>query len=261
MAQDARLSNRTAFAEGLLVPRDGDLVVPAGLCAPAGGGVRRRFAVYRNNVAVSLGEALRATYPALVRLLGEDYFRALAAEFVSLHPPRSPVLLEYGAGFGDFIDAFPPLASYPYLGDVARLEYAWLCAFHAADSAPLSPHILSGIDAAALETLRFKVHPATYVARSRYPVVALFQANRDGAGEGVSGGPVPEAALVTRPGLSVHVRRLACGEAVFLEALIAGATLAEAAAAAQAEAEPFDPAQAIALMLEAGVFADVIEEG
>ncbi|WP_321344778.1 DNA-binding domain-containing protein [Breoghania sp.] len=260
MAQDARASGEAAFAEALFSAREKDIAAPPGLSAPAGGGVGRRFAVYRNNVAVSLAEALMATYPALVRLLGEDYFRALAAEFVPDHPPRSPVLLDYGAEFGDFIDGFPPLAGYPYLGDVARLEYAWLRAFHAADAPPLSPQSLSGIAGEALATIRFTAHPATCLLRSRYPVVALFEANRDGGHE-TPDGQGPEDALVTRPGLCVEVRRMPAGGAVFLGALIAGATLGEAVADAQAETDAFDPARAIALLLEAGAFADMIEKG
>ena len=252
-------SFEAAFAAALLA-RD---AVPAGLAAPAVGDAGRRLAVHRNNVAVSLVEALMIAYPAIVRLLGEDYFRALAGEFVRAHPPRSPVLMDYGRGFADFIEGFPPLHAYPWLGDVARLERAWSEAYHGADSAPLSPDALGRIAPQDLARLRFLSHPAARLLRSRYPAVSIFRANRFGFranrfGEGESARHETERgqdALVTRPGLQVAVSLLPAGGAAFLAALLSGGTLGEAAQAGLAESGDFDLAAALAGMLAAGAFA------
>lgn len=252
MSPPADASLQADFASGLL--RRG--AAPGGLTGPGGGPAAKRYSVYRNNVAVSLIEALQAAYTAVTRLLGEDYFRALAGEFVRAHPPRSPVLLDYGAGFGDFIDAFPPLADYPWLGDVARLERAWLDAYHAADASPLALQALAAIAPEALSAARFTPHPATRIVRSSHPHVGIFEANRHD-------GPVPapgapgEDALVTRPALDVQVRRLPAGGAAFLCALIAGANLGDAAEAGAAASSEFVLSRNISGMLEAGVFAAV----
>ena len=71
---------------------------------------RRRFAVYRNNVHVSLIEALATRFPVCRALTGDEFFRAMARDFVTARPPRSPVLMTYGDDFGDFIDGFAPAA-------------------------------------------------------------------------------------------------------------------------------------------------------
>ena len=47
----------------------------------------RRFAVYRNNVAVGLIGALEARYPVSRRIAGEDLFRALARAFAHARKP------------------------------------------------------------------------------------------------------------------------------------------------------------------------------
>lgn len=135
--------NAASFGRALLDPQ---MATPDGLTGPDGETAPKRFNVYRNNVIVSLCEALGESFPAVKALLGEEYFRALAQAFVTAHPPVSPVLIWYGAGFADFLDAFPPLKAYPYLGDVARLEWSWLQAYHAADAAPLDPAILGSVD-------------------------------------------------------------------------------------------------------------------
>ena len=105
------------FGEALWDP---DAETPAGLIGPDGKIAPKRFSVYRNNVIVSLTEALEQTFPAIQNLLGEEYFKALARAFVVQHPPKSPVLIWYGADFAAFIEAFPPLEAYPYLATSAR---------------------------------------------------------------------------------------------------------------------------------------------
>jgi hypothetical protein len=62
----------------------------------------RRFAVYRNNVAVGLIGALEARYPVSRRIAGDDLFRAMARAFVRAHRPRSPVMIAYGGQFPEF---------------------------------------------------------------------------------------------------------------------------------------------------------------
>ena len=62
----------------------------------------RRFAVYRNNVAVGLIGAVEARYPVSRRIAGDDLFRAMARAFVRAHRPRSPVMIAYGEEFPEF---------------------------------------------------------------------------------------------------------------------------------------------------------------
>src|SRR5262245_42138387 len=77
---------RDDFAAALLDP---DRPVPAALTAHNGVHPRKRFAVYRNNVVVSLINALRTRFPATEAILGAEFFFATARSFVAAHPPRS----------------------------------------------------------------------------------------------------------------------------------------------------------------------------
>src|SRR5665213_1812162 len=92
-----RLADRQrVFAAAMLDP---GLPVPAGVVDPDGRVCPKRFGVYRNNVITGLIEALQDSFPAVCRLVGEEYFRAMARLYVTARPPRSPVLLQYGADF------------------------------------------------------------------------------------------------------------------------------------------------------------------
>ena len=93
--------------------------MPPGIRAVGQTQPERRFNVYRNNVFVSLTEALVTRFPVCHALVGDEFFRAMARVFIELSPPRSPVLMTYGDDFGDFIETFPLARPVPYLADVA----------------------------------------------------------------------------------------------------------------------------------------------
>lgn len=214
------------FAAAILDP---ERAVPEGLVDPSGEVSLRGFSVYRNNVVVGLIEALKAAFPAVQKLVGDEFFAAMARSYASLEPPRSPIMLEYGAGFPDFVSAFGPAATLPYLRDVARLERAWLEAYHAAERAPVDPGVFHGIKAKDLARVRLDLHPSLRIVRSPFPVVSLWKMNIEGGvPEFLDVGGGGEDALVVRPSSTVEVRRLSSGTSTFLEALAAGAPIASA---------------------------------
>ncbi|MFN3547747.1 MAG: DUF2063 domain-containing protein [Mesorhizobium sp.] len=243
------------FAAPLLDPsRD----TPASISARGGCPVDRRYAVYRNNVTTSLAEALADIFPAVRRLVGDDFFSGMAIAFARAHPPRSRLLFEYGHEFPAFVADFEPARELPYLADVARIERAWLDAYHAADAEPLPPEALARIAPKDLPDAVFRPHPALHILRSRYAAFSICAANRgDQAMAAPIRGDVAEDTLVTRPGQTVSMHRLPPGAAAFLRALAEGRTLAVAIGDGFAETPDFAPSEAIGLMLEAGAFAKV----
>jgi len=236
-----------------------DQPTPAGLVGPDGAPAPKRFSVYRNNVIVSLTDALGESFPAIKTLLGDDYFKALARAFVLTNPPTSPVLILYGGDFPAFIEAFPPLEAYPYLADVARVEWAWLQAYHAADAEPLDPAELGALSPDAVGGARFARHPAAQVFSSDWPVWDLLRANRfqPGADIEIDLG-LPQAVLVSRPELDVELLLLRPGGDVFLQALFDGAILAEAASQAQQHSADFSLSDSLSDCLANGVFEQLI---
>jgi hypothetical protein len=242
------------FAAALMNPAH---ATPADVVGPHGKAAIKRYNVYRNNVTVSLIDALAAIYLAVQRITGVEFFRAMARSHIRVTPPASPLLFEYGRDFPAFIEGYEYAQDMPWLADTARIERAWLDAYHAADVPPLSPDVLAAVPSERLGDLVFTAHPTTHIMRSAYSAVAIFAMNR------VEGPVTPlessaaEDALVTRSEMEVTVRLLPPGGAAFLASLIGGETLGAAAATAFAEAPSFDLAGGIASMIEAGVFTAI----
>lgn len=242
------------FARALLDP---EREVPADMRA-RDGDIDRRFAVYRNNVVTGLIDALRAGFPAVERIVGEEFFVAMAHVYVRARPPRAPMMFLFGDDFGDFIATFPPAAEIPYLADIARVETARLSAFHAADDAPLEAAALAGQAPGALFELRVTTHPSLHVVRSAYPIATIWAMNagitepapiEDWTGEDVA---------VARPYADVTIQRLRPGAAILLDLLgDAGGgtslTLGAAIARVAAQFPEFDPVAVLADILGAGL--------
>lgn len=240
---------QTPFAAALLDPAR---PCPDGLVTWNGSDPARRFQVYRNNVIVSLVDALADTFPVTQQLVGDEFFRAMARLYASAHPPRSPVLALYGGDFPAFIEGFPPAAGLPYLADVARLEYLRVVAYHAADASPVAPAALAALltDESALPALRLRLHPSLAVLPSDAAVVSLWAAHQGvGALEEVIP-EVPETALILRQGLEVDVRQIPAAAGAFIATLGAGLPLGQAAARATALDGGFDLAGALGLLLQ-----------
>ena len=247
-------SYAATFSSALLRP---ERETPSLIAGPKGKGAVKRYNVYRNNVTVSLIEALAAIFPAVRRITGEEFFRAMARFHIRETPPNSPLLFEYGRDFPAFIASYEYGQDMPWLADVARIERAWLDAYHAADAEPLSPTALAAVPAQRLGDLVFIAHPAARIVRSRFAAVTIFAANRGADSFGKINAGEPEDALITRAGFEVDVRRLPAGGAEFLSSLIAGETLGVAADAALQACPSFDIGAAIAGMIEAGALTFV----
>jgi len=236
-----------AFRAGI-----GSGALPPGLTAMAPEEAAQRFAVYRNNVTVSLIDALSQRFPVIERLVGSDFFRAIARDFAQAHRPKSPVLINWGESFPGFLAAFPPLDAYRYMADVARIEVARGQAYHAADADPLPPAELAA-SAADPTSLYLRLHPSVQVLRLAHPAVAVWAANQPGGPRLVLAGTGPEIALVWRDArFDVPVAAIGPGDAAMIEAILSGASLMIAAEMA-AFAEPdHSPETMLVRLMQAG---------
>lgn len=229
--------NLREFAAAL---RDPAREVPAFLAGPGGEASARRFAVYRNNVFVGLTDALRAGFPCVSRLVGEEFFTAMARVYAAAEPPRSPVLLHYGAGFPNFIASFAPAAGLPYLADVARIERAATEAYHAREAVPLPATAFANVSPEQAPSLGLTLHPSLRLLRSRYPACTIWKMNAGIDTPRPIDLSAPQDTLVLRPEAELEICQLSAASHDFVNALGSGALLAQAAELALARDPGFD---------------------
>lgn len=237
----ALASFQSAFARTLL-GRGGSL------------GDQPAFAVYRNTVVSGWIDALQANYPAVVRLVGDEWFRGAAMTYALDHPAPDARLTLYGSGFAAFLAKCEAARELPYLAGVARLDRAWTEAHVAAD-ADTDAAFLASVPVHELGAVRVAAHPAARWAWfDAVPVFTIWDRQRT---DEPATGDIDwrsEGALLTRPGDTVQWRGASSAECALLDACAGsqGAVLADAAAAALAADPQADLAVLFAGLLQSG---------
>lgn len=251
MTASALSAYQDAFARALVAPEAAsDDPAVADLAAQPG------FAVYRNTVMKGCIDALQANYPAVARLVGDEWFRAAAAVFARESLPSHPTLVDYGEGFADFLAAFPPAADLPYLADVARLDRLWSLAHVAADAPPLDPALLAALAPHELAHRRLRLHPA---AHWRWfddaPIGSIWRRSREGDGTIGELAWRGEGVLLTRPFDEVRHAPLGRDGVAFLDACACGDSIERAALAALDALPGADLSALVHQLLDAGAFS------
>lgn len=217
------------------------------------------FAVYRNTVMRGLILALRANYPSVARIVGDECFFSLAACFARFAPPAQPCLAGYGDGFADFLEAVAPAEHLPCLAGVARLDRLWTEAHLAADEPSLEAAALGTITAEQLGRTMLVPHAATRWAWfDRDPVHTIWRHHREDPPSGETGGFAPdrhaEGALIVRPRDSVASTALDAASCAFLDACAGSLPLADCAQAAFDTEPEADLAALLAGLCDTGAF-------
>lgn len=214
------------------------------------------FAVYRNTVMKGCIDALQANYPAITRLVGEEWFRAAAAIYVHETLPRQPMLLDYGADFADFLARFEPAAELPYLPGVARLDRSWSEAHVAADDTLLNAGDIDTLAAGNYFRLGLRLHStARWAWFENAPVYSIWSRNRSDENFDGDIDWHGEGALLTRPNDAVQWTALDRAGCRFLDRCAAGGTVADAAQAALESDPHANLARLISLLLQTGAFS------
>lgn len=248
------MSAQARWGQALLDP---DQDTPPGLLTWNASDLARRLAVYRNNVMVSLVDALSSTFPVTQQLVGEPFFRAMAQLYVRQHPPCSPVLSHYGHDFAGFVFQFPPAVSVPYLADVSRLEYLRLQTLHAADARPLPIEEAQTWldDAGKLTRAICTLAPGVQPFHSSHAAVSVWAAHQPDSGVRLDGVDVDQAesALIFRIGWNVMVLQVEADTADFVSHLQEAYPLGEALHAVASDNPDWNAVQALALMFRHGL--------
>jgi hypothetical protein len=229
--------SQEAFANALTWRNEG---VPQDITAHNASTPTKRFNVYRNNVFVSLSEAIRSKFPVVERLLGTEFAGAMARVYVEKNLPTSPVMLTYGATYPDFLKTFEPVAHHSYMPDLAHLEWLRIESYHAADSSPIDIKRLGTISPEALGDVRFTLHPSLRLITSVYPILSIWHTNtHDEEVKAIDVNAGGQDALIIRPELEVLITPLEAGEYMFMTSLVRGETLDDASTIAQETCDDF----------------------
>ena len=205
---------------------------------------RERFALYRGNLTAIWNQTLANAYPVLQQLLGADFFTGLARAYGQRYASHSGNLSEFGAELAEFTGTLDNTRDYPYLSDVAALEWQVHRAYYTQQLPPLTLTQLAAYSPEQLGSLRFRLQEGCALLYSSWANTAIWQAHLppdNGQGQEtvqtqhppqniVFPTPLdtPSHTLVWRDSWRVRVCQLNPASYTALHAIAAGKTLGEA---------------------------------
>ena len=133
--------------------------LPGGLFAGTPERVLAAMKVHANTISHARLVELEDTFPRPREAMGHDRFNALSRCFIEQPDVTAQPLTEIGAGFDRFLLAQGAAQAE---ADLARFEWLWLTAYHAADAEPVTLADLAGFDPETLMAQRLVRHPAAH---------------------------------------------------------------------------------------------------
>lgn len=209
--------------------------------------------IYYNNVFSTHFRSLSNKYPLVFSIVGRPIGRAMASAYIEASFPCTASLEEWGGGLVSFIQRYEPATIWPYLGDVARYEWARHMAYCAPEDPLLTPADMSLLMIQDQEGPRFHFQKSCQLmafSHSLESIIPLCQ-------QGQNPGP-PEAegdfkdssyALIFKHEGIINVHWLTPALFAFVNRLKEGQDMEVAYAAAQVLEPQFDAQEAFAFLL------------
>lgn len=214
--------------------------------------LKARLTIYRNNFFFSVIEVLKDTYPTVEKLVGEEFFSAACKKYIENKPPDNPVLIELGSNLPEFLDTFEPLANYPYIPDVARLDFYRHQSWYAENIASLNAENFAEFDISALANAHIELHPSLRWLSSEFSIFSIWLANQSETSDKLEPN-TPEIVLIVRPENEVETYKLDPGTLTFIQKLGQNLSIGESLHLALEGNDNFNPSEAINFLMTSGV--------
>lgn len=216
-----------------------------------------RLRIYRRSGKEIHAAALRTSYPAVLALVGKEWFDQTAAGYRSAYPPDSGNLQQFGSCLGDYLETLPACRDLPYLPDVARLEWLRQQTILAVEPGPIAAEALIEGLKNADDAARIALHPSVHWLGSRHRILTIWGFAMQPSSEQLKLDGVGENVVLWREGDAVAMAAPDPASFACITALALGRPLRDACADATALDTSFDLALCIGSLLQHGLMTGI----
>jgi hypothetical protein len=136
--------------------------------------------VYREQFFLRHIGSLREDFPTIEFLLGAKKFEELCVAYLKAMPPATFALRDASDRMASFLETTAPYREDALLADCAKIEWALIEAFDAADAPPLDVSTIASIDEDAWDRAKIVLHPSIRFSTLQYPAHTFRTAVRSG---------------------------------------------------------------------------------
>ena len=141
-----------------------------------------RLRVYAEGYFHRIAQALEEDFPRVKATVGEEIFNTLIVDYLKMYPSRSVLLDEVGAKLPDLISVHLLGERFPFLADLARLEWMMIEVFHTENPPPFELSTFGALLEKGVSDLGFKMTPSFRLFKSSYDLSQTEPVPRPGFG-------------------------------------------------------------------------------
>lgn len=189
-------------------------------------GAEERLGIYINGYPARLEEALCEAFPTIAHIIGAKEMCALVRRFAAVARLRSYNLNDAGADLPRLLRSDPLSERFPFLPDLAELEWRVLRAFHAGGDGRFDPSSVARWDDDAWSRAAVQFQPWLAIVSSDWPIHEIWELRETPVEEiDIELNDKPAHVLVHRHELSVTCEAVDTAQAQALHLLIGGLPL------------------------------------
>jgi len=213
-------------------------------------GAEERIDIYAQMYCARILDALSEDFLRVAAALGPEHFRAVARVYLAGTPSVHPSLRYIGRSFPTFLSTHRDGKMFPFLPDLARLEWARLEVFDACDAVPLQMTDLQAIPPEEWPQLKFCLIPACQILTSAWPIHDIWSILGDEmAVDWTLAQPVETAVRVWRDNFIVYQASMDPIEQHALQCVQAGEAFATICETVESLVPPEHAAQEVGALL------------
>ncbi|MFT5136359.1 MAG: hypothetical protein ACI8XV_001390 [Arenicella sp.] len=186
--------------------------------SPAIDAHKHRLWIYQNNVFAATREYLEEVYPAVLGLVGDQFFKQMAQVFVQNNPPSEGNVYLFGQDFDSVIVQFDALQEMPYLVDLMHYEWVLHKAYFASLANCIDPNMT---EQSELLSMPLCFNPSVAIIHSKYPIYEIHRQSLPGYADEVAIelNQSQDSLIVYKQDHAVVSRILNEDEAIFVDVL------------------------------------------
>jgi len=136
----------------------------------------RGLAIYQRNLKASAISALKITFPTVLKLIGDEVFSYAVEQLLKQSPPSEGDWGIWGNKFSYVLKQLTALQSFPYVVDIATLDFS-LHRIGREKDIELDMDSISLLASCELDELRAVLNPSIELFASEFPIVDIYNAN------------------------------------------------------------------------------------
>jgi hypothetical protein len=156
-----------------------------------------RLDIYYNNTLLGLTDTLTTIYPVLQKIVGESFFRTIARFYIETNSQITGNRHTYGRELTSFLRSYEPAVSWPYLPDIAAVEWAYFQASIADDAPALDFGGLTDLISGQPDFI-LSLHPGVYCIKLNFNALEIWQEHQKSKIETINLQESPQTILIWR---------------------------------------------------------------